>query len=71
MAIYGPSDPDVLRGIKWLRDTQLADGNWLELNFTGTGFPKVFYLRYHYYKLYFPVMCLGRWYHRIKGTDAH
>ncbi|MFW6060231.1 MAG: squalene--hopene cyclase [Phycisphaeraceae bacterium] len=70
MAIYGPDDPAVQRGIAWLCDTQLtADdpesgdpaGTWREDWFTGTGFPRVFYLRYHLYRLYFPIMCLGRW----------
>ena len=61
MAVYGPHDPDVLRGIRWLLDTQLPSGTWDESWFTGTGFPRVFYLRYHLYRLYFPIMCIGRW----------
>ncbi|MFO1019147.1 MAG: prenyltransferase/squalene oxidase repeat-containing protein [Planctomycetales bacterium] len=50
----------VERGIQYLLDTQLADGTWDEKPYTGTGFPKVFYLRYHYYRIYFPLMALGR-----------
>ncbi|QDT47883.1 Squalene--hopene cyclase [Symmachiella dynata] len=50
----------VQRGIDYLIDTQLPDGTWDESQFTGTGFPRVFYLRYHYYRLYFPLMALGR-----------
>ncbi|MBC7835739.1 MAG: squalene--hopene cyclase [Phycisphaerales bacterium] len=44
-------------------DFSLADhaGGWSEHFFTGTGFPKVFYLRYHLYRHYFPVMALGRY----------
>jgi squalene-hopene/tetraprenyl-beta-curcumene cyclase len=61
MAVYGPADPAVQRGIAWLLDHQLDSGTWNEPWFTGTGFPKVFYLRYHLYRLYFPVMCIGRW----------
>jgi squalene-hopene/tetraprenyl-beta-curcumene cyclase len=61
MAIYGPYDPDVRRGIEWLTATQLDSGTWDEPWFTGTGFPRVFYLRYHLYRLYFPVMAMGRW----------
>jgi squalene-hopene/tetraprenyl-beta-curcumene cyclase len=70
MAIEGPDDPDVKRGIRWLIRTQLRHddpetgdraGSWREDWFTGTGFPRVFYLRYHLYRLYFPIMCLGRW----------
>ena len=37
------------------------DGAWEESEFTGTGFPRVFYLRYHYYPIYFPLMALSRW----------
>jgi len=61
MAIYGPNDPGVLKAIRWLLDAQLDSGSWEEPWFTGTGFPRVFYLRYHLYRLYFPIMCLGRW----------
>jgi len=61
MAVFGPDDPDVQRALKWLCDTQLDTGTWDEPWFTGTGFPRVFYLRYHLYRLYFPVMALGRW----------
>ncbi len=39
-------------------------GSWREAWFTGTGFPKVFYLRYHLYRHYFPVMALARWVNR-------
>ena len=49
------------RGVAWLVDHQTTAGDWLEENFTGTGFPKVFYLRYHWYRVYFPLMALGRW----------
>ena len=50
----------VRRGINYLVRTQRQDGNWDELHHTGTGFPKVFYLKYHYYRLYFPLMALSR-----------
>jgi squalene-hopene/tetraprenyl-beta-curcumene cyclase len=41
--------------------TQGPDGNWAEEPFTGTGFPKVFYLKYHMYRLYFPLTALARY----------
>ncbi len=53
--------PAVARGMRWLIDTQLEDGTWDEPEFTGTGFPRVFYLRYHLYRIYFPLMALARW----------
>ena len=52
--------PEVRAGIDWLLETQKEDGSWHEEPFTGTGFPKVFYLKYHLYAVYFPLMALGR-----------
>jgi squalene-hopene/tetraprenyl-beta-curcumene cyclase len=49
----------VRRGIQYLVQTQKADGTWNEEWWTGTGFPRVFYLKYHYYCLYFPMYALG------------
>ena len=51
---------EVRRGVQWLAARQEADGSWDEPEFTGTGFPKVFYLRYHYYPIYFPLMAVAR-----------
>ncbi len=53
--------PAVERGVAWLVEHQEFDGSWDEAEFTGTGFPKVFYLRYHYYPIYFPLMAISRW----------
>lgn len=50
----------VHRGLESLLKTQLPDGTWDETEFTGTGFPRVFYLKYHYYRVYFPLMALSR-----------
>ncbi len=49
------------RGVDYLTRTQQEDGTWNEEPFTGTGFPRVFYLRYHMYRLYFPLMALARY----------
>ena len=48
------------RGVQWLIDRQRDDGGWDELHHTGTGFPSDFYIKYHLYRLIFPVMALGR-----------
>jgi squalene-hopene/tetraprenyl-beta-curcumene cyclase len=47
--------------VRWLVDTQLDDGSWDEPEFTGTGFPGAFYIRYHLYRMVFPVSALGRY----------
>ena len=49
----------VEHGIEYLLRTQRADGSWGEELATGTGFPKVFYLNYHLYKDYFPLLALS------------
>ncbi|NDJ24833.1 squalene--hopene cyclase [Nostoc sp. B(2019)] len=49
------------RGISYLLATQQPDGTWYEANFTGTGFPGHFYLKYHLYQQYFPLIALGRY----------
>jgi squalene-hopene/tetraprenyl-beta-curcumene cyclase len=60
LAAAGPNDPAVQSGIQWLIANQAADGAWNEFFYTGTGFPRVFYLKYHLYRLYFPLMALAR-----------
>jgi len=52
-------DPAMERGLRYLLSTQRPDGTWDEDEFTGTGFPKVFYLEYTYYRHYFPLLALG------------
>ena len=64
----------VRAGIHYLVSTQRADGNWSESEFTGTGFPKVFYLKYHNYSLYFPLMALARYQKSLSakpGREVH
>ena len=48
-------------GIQYLMETQQPDGTWEEVEFTGTGFPCHFYLRYLLYSLNFPLVALGRY----------
>ncbi len=69
MAVVGNnsgSDSAICKGIDWLIQNQADDGQWDEPWFTGTGFPRVFYLKYHLYRLYFPLMALGR-FRRLSG----
>ncbi|MBM3775143.1 MAG: squalene--hopene cyclase, partial [Acidobacteria bacterium] len=51
----------VEQGIEYLLDTQQAEGGWEEELSTGTGFPKVFYLKYDLYRLYFPLLALAEY----------
>lgn len=60
----------VMRGIAWLTEQQNGDGRWEDTEFTGTGFPNHFYLRYHMYAHYFPLMALGRFRRRLLETAA-
>jgi squalene-hopene/tetraprenyl-beta-curcumene cyclase len=48
----------VQHGVEYLLENQATDGSWAEELATGTGFPKVFYLNYHLYKDYFPLLAL-------------
>jgi squalene-hopene/tetraprenyl-beta-curcumene cyclase len=51
----------VERGLRHLVETQKADGGWDDAYWNGTGFPRVFYLKYHLYAHYFPLWALGEW----------
>lgn len=53
--------PAVRRGVEWLLSRQNGDGTWTEDEYTGTGFPKVFYLKYHWYRIYFPLLALAEY----------
>jgi squalene-hopene/tetraprenyl-beta-curcumene cyclase len=53
--------PATRRGVEFLLNRQQDDGTWDEPEFTGTGFPLVFYLRYDLYRIYFPLLALSRY----------
>jgi squalene-hopene/tetraprenyl-beta-curcumene cyclase len=61
-----PLGAEVWRGVRHLLDRQRHDGTWDESLFTGTGFPRHFYLRYDMYRNYFPLMALGRFRQRLQ-----
>ncbi len=60
-------DEATARGIEYLIRAQRADGSWEEPQFTGTGFPGDFMINYHLYRLYFPLMALGRYRRALIG----
>ncbi len=68
----GEADSTAVRsGLGYLLRTQRADGTWDEPWFTGTGFPRVFYLRYHLYRHNFPLWALGQYVeHRSRRAPA-
>jgi squalene-hopene/tetraprenyl-beta-curcumene cyclase len=55
-----PTDPAIQNAVSYLVEQQNADGSWSEDEFTGTGFPCVFYLKYHLYRNSFPLYALAR-----------
>jgi squalene-hopene/tetraprenyl-beta-curcumene cyclase len=61
MAAGEADNPAVARGIAYLTATQREDGEWSEEPYTAVGFPRVFYLRYHGYRLFFPLMAIARY----------
>jgi squalene-hopene/tetraprenyl-beta-curcumene cyclase len=64
-------NPAVERGIDYLLRRQGADGFWREPQFTATGFPRVFYLRYHGYAKFFPLWALARYRNRTQAGERH
>ncbi|MCU0772901.1 MAG: squalene--hopene cyclase [Verrucomicrobia bacterium] len=76
LAFDDPYDPAVQRGIEYLIRTQNEDGSWTEDEITGTGFPKVFYLKYDMYRNAWPLLALATYKQAVerasrKGPDGH
>ncbi|MEQ1472895.1 MAG: squalene--hopene cyclase, partial [Candidatus Acidiferrum sp.] len=63
------ADPAISKAVSYLVSTQNGDGSWSEHDFTGTGFPCVFYLKYHLYRNSFPVYALSRYYNQSRRTE--
>ncbi len=60
LAAGSPSEPAILHATEFLLHRQKEDGSWDEDHWTGTGFPRVFYLKYHLYRICFPLYALAR-----------
>jgi squalene-hopene/tetraprenyl-beta-curcumene cyclase len=69
MAAGEVGHPAVARGVEYLRATQTEKGLWDEQRYTATGFPRVFYLRYHGYSKFFPLWALAR-YRNLRSTNS-
>jgi squalene-hopene/tetraprenyl-beta-curcumene cyclase len=61
MAAGEVDNPAVARGVDFLTRTQNEEGLWDEASYTAVGFPRVFYLRYHGYRAFFPVWAVSRY----------
>ena len=68
LATVGLEDPATEQAAAWLAKHQNAEGTWDEPEFTGTGFPCVFYLKYHLYRHSFPLYALARYQNMRKGA---
>jgi len=71
LASGGTEDPGVSKAIAYLVHRQEADGSWTEPEFTGTGFPGVFYLKYHLYRNSFPVYALARYSNQSRKVEDY
>ncbi len=69
MAAGEVANPVVARGVECLTATQGEKGTWDEQRYTATGFPRVFYLRYHGYAKFFPLWALAR-YRNLRSTNS-
>ena len=68
MAAGEAHSAEAAKGISWLLSNRNEQGGWDEPYNTATGFPRVFYLRYHGYARYFPLWALAR-YRNLKMSD--
>jgi squalene-hopene/tetraprenyl-beta-curcumene cyclase len=69
MAVGQVEHPAVVKGVEYLKSTQTEKGQWDEHRYTATGFPRVFYLRYHGYSKFFPLWALAR-YRNLSSTNS-
>ena len=69
MAAGAVEHPAVARGIRYLETTQSGDGLWPQEHYTGGGFPRVFYLRYHGYPKFFPLWAAARYRNLAAGNS--
>ena len=69
MAAGECAHPAVARGVSYLTRTQQIDGEWAEAPYNAVGFPRVFYLKYHGYRLFFPLLALSRYRNLLRSNS--
>ena len=69
MAAGAVDDPATARGVEYLNTAPTDGARWKEEHYTGTGFPRVFYLKYHGYAAYFPLWALSRYERLMRSND--
>ena len=69
MSADGIESEAVARGVRYLEDAPREGARWQERLYTGTGFPRVFYLKYHGYAAYFPLWALARYRNLARSND--
>ncbi len=65
------NDPAIHSAVAYLVEQQNVDGSWSEKEFTGTGFPCVFYLKYHLYRNSFPLYALARFRNQVQEAEQY
>ena len=66
-----PQLPSLRRGIEYLIRTQNGDGSWTEHETTGTGFPRVYYLKYDMYRNSWPLLALATYRKLLRGEPVN
>ena len=69
MAVGEVEHPAAARGVEYLMATQTDAGTWDQEAYTGGGFPRVFYLRYHGYPKFFPLWAVARYRNLTRSND--
>lgn len=69
LAAGDTASPCFVAGLEFLIAVQDADGTWTDDAWTGTGFPEVFYLNYHLYATYFPLLLIDLWQQRRQSES--
>ena len=69
LAANEEKSPEMEKGIHFLLKIQNRDGSWWEEEFTGTGFPQHFYIKYHMYEYFFPLMALSRYRNAVRQVS--